>query len=574
MWISRQCVRLHYERTSAFGLGDLEGLDRESPARSAWVGAVNDAFVPIVREDSPNWSVHVGSLWICSIWMSIDDIVYDVTSFLEQHPGGKEYLLLAAGRDCTDLFKSYHPFTNKPYAVLKKYAIGTLSSRQFPKFKPDSGFYATLCKRVDEHFKKNGIDYKNPIPAFKLLATMIPLYILFYCLVFTPVFEKVFPFLGSHAEASHSLAWWAVKIVLALLFGWSQVMFLLHVMHDASHSSISHSESLWQLTGRFAAEAFIGSSMVSWHNQHVVGHHLYTNVFSADPDLPVVREGDLRLIAPQQGNSWVYKYQHIWLPVLYSLLTLKSRLQDYGIHSSRMNGPIPVNPITSGQWIRLAVSKFNFIVLRLLIPMYFMSVTDVLALFVVTELISGAYLAFNFQVSHVSEEAEFPVTDSIPASSSYMTKENYKVSIADKPDDKSMNGINKFHGFRSKNLKSDLKAAEKTVDLERALSAKPAIHKQWDVEWAELQVRSSLDYAHDSALCTWLCGALNYQTEHHLFPSVSQYLYPEIAPIVRKTCKEFNLPYNYVPGFWEAFMGHIKHLKKMAQDGKAYHPHY
>ncbi len=36
------------------------------------------------------------------------------TGFLDNHPGGKEILLLAAGRDITYAFDSYHPFTDKP----------------------------------------------------------------------------------------------------------------------------------------------------------------------------------------------------------------------------------------------------------------------------------------------------------------------------------------------------------------------------------------------------------------------------------------------------------------------------
>ena len=34
--------------------------------------------------------------------------------FLDKHPGGREMLLLAAGRECTDLFESYHAFTADP----------------------------------------------------------------------------------------------------------------------------------------------------------------------------------------------------------------------------------------------------------------------------------------------------------------------------------------------------------------------------------------------------------------------------------------------------------------------------
>ena len=89
--------------------------------------------------------------------------------------------------------------------------------------------------------------------------------------------------------------------------------------------------------------------------------------------------------------------------------------------------------------------------------------------------------------------------------------------------------------------------------------------------WAENQVRTSVDYGHDSAIQTFLCGALNYQVEHHLFPGVSQYHYPAIAPMVRATCAEFGLPYIYKRNFAEAFAAHWTYLRDMGRAGKAVH---
>jgi len=36
-----------------------------------------------------------------SAWVAVDSKVYDVTSFINKHPGGSEFLLLHAGRDIT-----------------------------------------------------------------------------------------------------------------------------------------------------------------------------------------------------------------------------------------------------------------------------------------------------------------------------------------------------------------------------------------------------------------------------------------------------------------------------------------
>ena len=41
------------------------------------------------------------------------------SGWLDNHPGGLEVVLLMAGRDATDAFASYHPFTDKPRKVSK-----------------------------------------------------------------------------------------------------------------------------------------------------------------------------------------------------------------------------------------------------------------------------------------------------------------------------------------------------------------------------------------------------------------------------------------------------------------------
>jgi len=82
-------------------------------------------------------------------------------------------------------------------------------------------------------------------------------------------------------------------------------------------------------------------------------------------------------------------------------------------------------------------------------------------------------------------------------------------------------------------------------------------------DWAELQVLTTTNYATDSTFWTWLSGALNFQIEHHLFPGIPHTYYPYIAPVVKKTCKEFNLPYSYFPTYWEAMGSYVRHLKNL-----------
>jgi fatty acid desaturase len=92
-------------------------------------------------------------------------------------------------------------------------------------------------------------------------------------------------------------------------------------------------------------------------------------------------------------------------------------------------------------------------------------------------------------------------------------------------------------------------------------------------EWAVSQIKSSVDYAHNNPVTTFLCGALNYQVTHHLFPTVSQYHYPAIAPIIQDVCREFNVDYKVLPDFVTAFHAHIAHLKTLGERGEAAEVH-
>lgn len=47
-----------------------------------------------------------------------------------------------------------------------------------------------------------------------------------------------------------------------------------------------------------------GLSFTAWNNQHVVGHHIYTNVAGVDPDLPVDFKSDIRRILERQVMSF------------------------------------------------------------------------------------------------------------------------------------------------------------------------------------------------------------------------------------------------------------------------------
>ena len=61
-----------------------------------------------------------------SLWIIVDDHVYDLTKFLADHPGGTKPLLKYAGRDATVKFNAVKAHTPDVFEELKTFCIGTV----------------------------------------------------------------------------------------------------------------------------------------------------------------------------------------------------------------------------------------------------------------------------------------------------------------------------------------------------------------------------------------------------------------------------------------------------------------
>lgn len=62
-----------------------------------------------------------------SCWTAISGNVYDVTTWINQHPGGSDAILSLCGIDGTAAFTAQHGGQSRPENELKTFFIGTLS---------------------------------------------------------------------------------------------------------------------------------------------------------------------------------------------------------------------------------------------------------------------------------------------------------------------------------------------------------------------------------------------------------------------------------------------------------------
>ena len=79
-------------------------------------------------------------------------------------------------------------------------------------------------------------------------------------------------------------------------------------------------------------------------------------------------------------------------------------------------------------------------------------------------------------------------------------------------------------------------------------------------DWAKRQICNSGNFMNDYWWWTMLFSGINHQIEHHLFPNMSGHNYAKIATIVKRFCKENNIPYVHKPTFIDAYRSFKKRI--------------
>mmetsp|Transcript_32397 Transcript_32397/g.70736 ORF Transcript_32397/g.70736 Transcript_32397/m.70736 type:complete len:472 (-) Transcript_32397:175-1590(-) len=429
------------------------------------------------------------------LWVAIRGKVYDLTSYQQRHPGGKHFLQLGAGRDVTHLFEAYHPLSVLDSNILDKFEIGTLKTQEYHTYPPMSPFHRTLKKRVYDYLNSRKVDAQYTVWGVQLFRVALLVGAVFGFYALSALAPVVLPEPLATCTPLH--------LLFATLAGAARALVGLHTMHDSSHGACGNKPGLWTICGVLSNDFANGSSYYGWLHQHILGHHQYCNSIGVDPD---VRPFPFRLGGHQEWR-WYHRYQFIWGPLVYSLLSVLHRIEDFTFISEQKWDTIRMAPFTHEHKVYFWSGKAFFFFWQLVLPgLLGVPFWHMLMVHAVAEAVGSWYLAISFQANHVAEETEFQPIDS-------------------------------------------------------------AGHCKQD--WAEMQARTTQDYGHGSLLTFYLTGGLNYQVVHHLLPGVSQLHYKDIQPIVKQTCEEFGVKYNHMPSFAAAVSSHLRHLYQMGLPPKA-----
>ncbi|KAK2187909.1 hypothetical protein NP493_150g00034 [Ridgeia piscesae] len=90
--------------------------------------------------------------------------------------------------------------------------------------------------------------------------------------------------------------------------------------------------------------------------------------------------------------------------------------------------------------------------------------------------------------------------------------------------------------------------------------------------WLPLQLRASCNIE-GSYFNNWFTGHLNYQIEHHLFPTMPRHNLYKVTPLVRELCKKYNIEFQNKP-ILTAFFDIVRSLKHSGEIWYSYYHTY
>jgi fatty acid desaturase/predicted heme/steroid binding protein len=234
-------------------------------------------------------------------WMIINGKVYDVTSWIDKHPGG-EIILSYAGMDATDVFEAFHD--NRTNALLPGFYIGECNDYKV------SEVLMEHRKMKVELEKQHMFDASPIFYTYKILSNLALLGAGVFC--------------AAYFESS----WRVVASAILVALFWQQCGWL---AHDFLHHQVFKNRKINHIIGGTIGDVFVGFSICWWNAKHNL-HHATPNVAGYDPDidtLPLLAwsenliEGDLQKLPPI-----MLKYQYLFYVPLLSAARLSWAIQS------------------------------------------------------------------------------------------------------------------------------------------------------------------------------------------------------------------------------------------------------
>lgn len=293
-----------------------------------------------------------------------------------------------------------------------------------------------------------------------------------------------------------------VSLLLWVIMGLGVAGIGMSVMHDANHGSFSKNDIVNKWMGY--SLNLVGGSIFNWKLQHNILHHTYTNVVDYDED--IADKGVLRF-SPHTKVKGIYKLQYVYAFFFYGIMTLywivlKDFLQFFRHIRNGVNTASKKENRKS--FLKILTVKLVHFAVIFAVPVWLFNIpfTEILLGWLLMHFVAGIILTVIFQLAHTVEGTSHPLPDT------------------------------------SGNIEND---------------------------WAIHQLNTTVNFSPRNKLLSWYVGGLNYQVEHHLFPTICHVHYVAIAPIVKQTAEEFGIPYLENETFLKALKSHMVALHRFGR---------
>jgi len=484
---------------------------------------------------------------------------YDLKSFVKAHPGGRDAILLGQGRNCTELFESYHSLADE------KRVRATLAAYYVEDAAPgdedydvqfqwgDTPFYDALKARVRTYFEqRQGATSPGRYAGYMQWVQLVG---------FTGA-SGVALWSFMHAEVAGMAA-------LPFVYWWGPSP----CMHDGGHFALSPYPWINRLCAHLGGAHM---SLFSWYHQHTIGHHSHTNIVGWDPDLyhfslgtdtgmPGFRTSLQLRTLPEQPDTKQTRADWLLLGLLlrvpcttFGPSVIWDTMSLVGEElSGAYLGLVPFWIASRSRLLLHAMGRVLVIWLAIVHPITVCLVTATTwptgvcmaaAFVMVPYAIHGCLFYVFSQVSHVQHECQVVKPGEADENKWHHPHPCHK---------------NEYPVWGQLQQMKPSNRNQLLCNTVQEHNGRPIFPPAAPIEWAAHQVGTTLDYAVDSLVWLHLSNGLNLQAVHHLFPQVGWGHYVGLAPIIRDTCAEFGVQYSTAPSFSSALRLHYSYLHEI-----------
>lgn len=276
------------------------------------------------------------------------------------------------------------------------------------------------------------------------------------------------------------------------------VLNFLNLIHEAVHNTLFKNKTLNSIYVHFFD--LLGANSFIWKVRHTRLHHNYPNILGWDSDF---EQTELARVMPNSPYYKMNKYQHIYLPFVYTLYLLNWLLvRDFKDFFSKNKMVRKVTDIPQAEYIKLFLFKAAFIFYTIVLPAVALSISwhQSIVAFLIMIFTASIVSLIVLLTPHANTESYFPVPDNAG---------------------------------------------------------------KMETSWFMHQLKCTNDVQEDNWFTRFFMGCFNFHIAHHLYPHVNHVYYPEVTEIIKKYAQENNWPYKQFK-LTTTLANHYKLLKQNA----------